>query len=467
MTPDDAQTRALVAALRRLAPRAAALLARGVSARAAVRSAWCERADAHAASVDDVLDTTCHRLGGRAPEHDCADAWMRRVHDDVRSEHRDAAERWGDALSTLLAACTAEAVALARARLDARTPAPARAAVLERLAHLAAALDESAAQWCLPLVRLPPLAALPDAVWDALGRAPAWAVVRALAQTAATDDAYRRAVATLAHRPGAWAAPRVRDAAQRVRRGRVGDTDPERLAALLAQWRWPAVDPPLATVGAWAETARTRLSEDAWAAGVHHAASAADALIERWPSAEAYARAVERLAPRLRASIDDGFERRAVAHVAHWLSGPVWTDAERAVSLAHARVVLARMRTLWAADPALAPRSPAAHALRLVATEAQSLFPDDPEDTRERLRPARVLAWRVPCTSPERAITANHGLATLDPTLAHRAAFDVAVGHPDAPMAHTYATDPATPERDRRERAVMALLARLAFEPGP
>ena len=59
--------------------------------------------------------------------------------------------------------------------------------------------------------------------------------------------------------------------------------------------------------------------------------------------------------------------------------------------MARARVVLARMRTFWADQPLLAPRSPCEHALRLVPADAVSLFPDDPEDTHERLRPARVL----------------------------------------------------------------------------
>ena len=70
----------------------------------------------------------------------------------------------------------------------------------------------------------------------------------------------------------------------------------------------------------------------------------------------------------------------------------------------------------------------------------------------------------MPCTAPERAVVANHGLAALDATLARRASFDVAVGHRDAPMAHTYPTDPPSPERERRERAVMAILMRLVAE---
>ena len=422
-----------------------------------------------AALVDAVLDTTRHRLDADAPpERACAEAWMRRVREDaVRGGRGDGADAWGGALWGLLGRCADAAAALARVRLDARLPAPERAEMLERLARLGAALDEAPDAWRFPLVRLRPLAALPAPVWDALQRAPAWVVVRALADTGATGEAYRRGVATLAHRPGAWAVVPVRRAARHVRLDDVADADPERLGTLLAQWPWPAVDPPLAMVSAWVETGRTRLDEDVWAAGVHCAASSDDIFVVLWASAEAHARAVECLAPRLRAEIDERFTRRAVAHIAHWLPGTTWTDAECAAAMARARVVLVRMRALWAREPLLAPRSPSEHALRLVPADALSLFPDDPEDTHERLRPARVLVWRVPCTSPERAVVANHGLATFDATLGRRTSFDVAVGEPDAPMARTYPADPPSPARERRERAVSAILARLAAELRP
>ena len=65
-------------------------------------------------------------------------------------------------------------------------------------------------------------------------------------------------------------------------------------------------------------------------------------------------------------------------------------------------------------------------------------------ETHARVRPARMLLWRVPCTSPERAVAASHGLAGLGSDLAARLAFDVAVARPDAPMAHTYPADPPT-----------------------
>ena len=466
MSADDVELKALVAALRRIAPRAGRLLARSPSTRALEAAVWYRRAPARAARLDAVLATARHRLGGAAsPERASADAWVRRVGDEVRGASREATgDGWSGAMKALLARCVPEAQALARARLDAHASSAARAAVLARLARLCAALGEDAHAWRLPVVRLAPLAALPRPAWPALERAPAWAVVRALADTAATDDAYRRRVATLARSPGAWAVDPVRRAAQHVRFDAVADAEPERLERLLAQWPapWGAVDPPLAMVSAWAETGRGSVGEDTWAAGLHFGARASDAFVTLWPSAEAHARAVERFAPHLRAALDRRFEARAVAHIAHWLPGTAWTDAEHAAAMARARVVLRWMRALWAREPFLAPRNRAAHALRLVPTDAVSLFPDDPEDTHARLRPARVLVWRVPCTAPERAIVAHHGLSTRDGALARRSAFDVAVGRPDAPMAHTYPADPPTLARAQRERAVAAILARIA-----
>ena len=467
MSADGVELRALVAALRRIGPRAGRLLADSPSTRAREAAVWGRRARARAALLDAVLATARHRLGGDSPERACADAWVRRACDDVHREYRDAAgDGWSGAMDALLARCVPEAEALARARLDAHASSPARAAVLARLARLGRALGEDAGAWQVPLLRLAPLAALPRPVWPALARAPAWAVVRALADTAITDDAYRRAVVTLAYRPGAWAVDPVRRAAQHVRFDAVEGADPERLGALLAQWPapWDAVDPPLAMVSAWAETGRGSVGEDTWAAGVHYGARASDAFVATWPDAEAHAGAVERLAPRLRAALDRRFEARAVAHIAHWLSARAWTDAERAAALAEAHVVLARMRALWVLEPSLAPRTGAEHAIRLVPGEPETLFPDDPEDTHARVRPARMLLWRVPCTSPERAVVAGHGLAGLGSDLAARLAFDVAVARPDAPMAHTYPADPPTPERERRERAVAAILARIAAE---
>ena len=80
--------------------------------------------------------------------------------------------------------------------------------------------------------------------------------------------------------------------------------------------------------------------------------------------------------------MDERFERRAVEHIAHALPGCAWTDAEYAAAMAKARLVLARMRTLWANDPHLAPRTPSEHALRLVSRDPLTLFPDDPEGAR-------------------------------------------------------------------------------------
>lgn len=467
MSAGGVAMRALVAALRRIAPRAGRLLAHSPSTRALEAAVWCRRARARAALLDAVLATARHHLGAAAsPERACAHAWVRRVGDEVRDAYRDAAgDGWCDAMDALLEQCVPEAQALARARLDAQASSSARAVVLARLARLCAALGEDANAWRVPLLRLAPLAALPRPVWPALERAPAWAVVRALADSAATANAYRRAIVTLAYRPGAWAVDPVRRAAQHVRSDAVADADPERLGALLAQWPepWDAVDPPLAIVSAWAETERTRLTGDAWAAGVHYGARASEAFVTLWPDAETHAGAVERLAPRLRAEMDARFERRAVAHIAHWLAPRAWTDAERAAAMAQARVVLARMSALWAREPSLAPHTVSEHAIRLVPGDPETLFPDDPEDTHERLRSARVLVWRVPCSNPPRSIVANHGLAGLGSDLAGRRAFDVAVARPDAPIAHSYPIDTQpSPERERRERAVAAILARIA-----
>ena len=211
-----------------------------------------------------------HRLGSspsrrRLPGRTCANAWAARVVADDCPERTDPAR---PSLERIVGTCIPVARALARERLALSTRPTGRPAVLGRLDRLCAALGEDRDAWRLPVARLPVLETLPEAAWRDLARAPAWAVVRALGETAAPDVDYLRALETLVRDLARWVAPRVAAAArtERIRLDRA--PDPERIAALLAAWRWPAAEPPLAMVAAYADTGRTEVDDDAWAAAL-------------------------------------------------------------------------------------------------------------------------------------------------------------------------------------------------------
>ena len=263
MSPAAAET--LAQALRAQDCAAAAALGLGASARARAMAEWFTGASRRARLLDGAIDRTRHCLAHDSPERTCAEAWVRSVIDDVLPERCGGA---GPALKRTVEACAPVAHTLVRARLALETLASARPAVLERLDRLCAALGEDRTLWHLPVARLPALDALPEAAWLGLARAPAWAVVRALGETTAPDSVYRRDLETLAQDLGRWAAPRVAAVArtERIRLARA--PDPAGVAALLAEWRWPAAEPPLAMVAAYADTGRTGVADDAWAAAL-------------------------------------------------------------------------------------------------------------------------------------------------------------------------------------------------------
>ena len=459
-----ATTEALTQALRARARSAASALARGASARALAMSQWSTRAPRRARLLDTVIGSARHRLADDWPERTCANIWVRRVAADVLPGRSDPARA---ALERIVGTCIPVARALARARLALHMHPTGRAAVLERLDRLCAALGEDRTAWHLPVARLPVLEALPEAGWRGLERAPAWAVVRALGETAAPGPDDLRDLETLAQDLGRWAAPRVGAAARTERIRLDGAPDPGRVAALLARWRWPAAEPPLAMVAAYADTGRTDLTDDAWAAALT-LAPCGD--VPLWITAEQHALAVEHQAAALRARIDAGIENEALGLLARWLleldgdppGGPGLADAND-----RAYRALEQMRTLWAAEPRLAPRGPDAAALRLGPETPSAHRPAELSRLDDAVRPRRLLVWRVPCTDPARAIVGNCGLSGLRLALAKPVSFELCTHSLDTPVVLRPTPAHACPKRTVRAEAVERIVERVAECWGP
>ena len=458
-------TETLAEALRAQALSATSALARGASARALAMSQWCSRAPRRARLLDTVIGSARHHLAGDWPERTCANIWVRRVAADVLPERSDPERA---ALERIVETCIPVARALARARLALHMHPTGRAAVLERLDRVCAALGEDRTAWHLPVARLPALEALPEAGWRGLERAPAWAVVRALGETATPGPEDLRDLETLAQDLGRWAAPRVGAAARTERIRLDGAPDPGRVAALLARWRWPAAEPPLAMVAAYADTARTDLTDDAWAAALTLAPCGDVASV--WITAEQHALAVEHQAAALRVRIDAGIENEALGLLARWLleldgdppGGPGLADAND-----RAYRALEQMRTLWAAEPRLAPRGPAAAALRLGPETPSAHRPAELSRLDDAVRPRRLLVWRVPCTSPERAIVGNCGLSGLHLALAKPVSFELCTHSLDTPVVLRPTPAHARPRRTVRAEAVERIVERVAECWGP
>ena len=379
-------TETLAEALRAQALSATSALARGASARALAMSQWCSRAPRRARLLDTVIGSARHHLAGDWPERTCANIWVRRVAADVLPGRTDPARA---ALERIVGTCIPVARALARARLALHMHPTGRAAVLERLDRLCAALGEDRTAWHLPVARLPVLEALPEAGWRGLERAPAWAVVRALGETAAPGPDYLRDLETLAQDLGRWA--------------------------------------------------------------------------------EQHALAVEHQAAALRARIDAGIENEALGLLARWLleldgdppGGPGLADAKNRASRA-----LEQMRTLWAAEPCLAPRGRAA-ALRLGPETPSAHRPAETSRPDGAVRPRRLLVWRVPCTSPERAIVGNCGLSGLRLALAKPVSFELCTHSLDTPVVLRPTPAHACPKRTVRAEAVERIVERVAECWGP
>ena len=420
---------------------------------------WQTLAPRRARLLDAVIGSARHRLADDCPGRTCANAWAGRVVADDCPERTDPAR---PSLERIVGTCIPVARALALARLALHTPPAGRPAVLERLDRLCAALGEDRGAWHVPVARLPVLEALPEARWRALGRAPTWAVVRALGETATPDIVYLRALETLAQDLGRWAAPRVGAAArtERIRLDRRPDR--ERVAALLAQWRWPAAEPPLAMVAAYADTARTEVTDDAWAAALT-LTPCGD--VPLWITAEQHVWAVEHRVAALRVHIDAGIENEALRLLAQWLrelDGDSLDEPCLADATDRAYGALEQMRTLWAAEPCLAPRSPDDTALRLEPETPAALFSVQAARLDGVVRPPRLLAWRVPCTSPERAIVGNCGLSGLHLALAKPSAFELCTHSLDPPVVLTPAPAHARPVQSARGAAVERIVERVA-----
>lgn len=449
----------LAQALSAQARSAAAALARGACARTEARSEWRARAPRRARLLDRVIESARHCLAHDAPERTCAEAWVLRVLDDVLPGRTDPAR---PALERIVGTCAPLVRTMVRARLATHTHPDERPSVLGRLDRLCDALDEDRAAWHLPVARLPALDALPEAVWRGLARAPAWAVVRALGETATSGPDYLHDLETLARSLGRWAAPRVAAAArtERIRLARA--PDPARVAALLAQWRWPAAEPPLATVAAFADTDRTEVTDDAWAAALTRG-SCAD--VPLWITAERQVWAIERQTESLRIRIDAGIEREALTLLAQWLveldGGP---PREPYVGEARDRAygALERMRRLWAAEPCLAPGGPDDTALRL-APETPTAFRGGAAARLDgTVRPPRRLAWRVPCTSPERTVVGNCGVSGLHLALAVPASFALCTHSLDTPVVLHPTPAHARCARTVRGEAIETIVERVA-----
>ena len=457
-SPSPATIEALAQALCRHDRDAAAALARGASARAHAMAQWCTRAPRRARLLDTVIGSVRHRLADDCPGHTCANAWAGRVVADVLPRRTDRAR---PSLERIVGSCIPVARALARTRLALHTLPTGRPAVLGRLDRLCTALGEDRAAWHLPVARLPVLEALSEAAWRALARAPAWAVVCALGETAAPGSYYLRALEVLARDLARWAAPRVASAArtERIRLDRA--PDPERIAALLAAWRWPAVEPPLPMVAAYADTARTEITDDAWAAA-QTLAPCGD--VPLWTTAEQHAAAIERQAGELRIRIDAGVECKALTLCAQWLlelhGDP---PGELCLYEAYERAyeVLEQMRALWAAEPCLAPCGPDDTALRLEPETPTAHHPGEATSLDEAVRPPRLLVWRVPSTDPARAIVGNGGLSGLHLALAETTCFELSAHDVDTPVVLAPTPAYARPVQTARSDAVERIVERL------
>lgn len=462
--PSTATMEALAQALRAQALPAASVLARGACARARAMSRWRARATRRARLLDTAIGSARHQLADDWPERTCADAWVGRVVADVLPGRTDPAR---PSLERIVGTCIPVARALARARLALRTRPTGRPVVLDRLDRLRAVLGEDRAAWHLPVARLPVLEILPEDTWRRLERAPAWAVVRALGENAARDTDYLRDLETLTQDLGRWAAPRVNAAArtERIRLDRA--PDPERVAALLAKWRWPAAEPPLAMVAAYADTGRTEVDDDAWAAALT-LAPCGD--VPLWITAEQHALAVEHQVTALRVRIDAGIELEALGLLARWLleldadpPGEFCLDE----ALEQASGVLEQMRGLWAAEPCLAPRDPDETTLRLEPETPTAYRPAEAACLVGAVRPQRLLAWRVPCTSPERALVGNCGLSGLHLALAEPASFELCTHSLDTPVVLHPTPAHARPVQTARGDAVERIVERVAEDWGP
>ena len=149
----------------------------------------------------------------------------------------------------------------------------------------------------------------------------------------------------------------------------------------------------------------------------------------------------------------------------------VVAHAEQAPSLADANDrayrALEQMRTLWAAEPCLAPRGPAAAALRLGPETPSAHRPAELSRLDDAVRPRRLLVWRVPCTSPERAIVGNCGLSGLRLALAKPVSFELCTHSLDTPVVLRPTPAHARPMRTVRAEAVERIVERVAEYWGP
>ena len=189
--------------------------------------------------------------------------------------------------------------------------------------------------------------------------------------------------------------------------------DPARIEALLQGWPWPEAMPPLPALAACAEVGRETLSRNEWVAG------ATLNTIREPARAEQMVREIEALAPKLHETIEQAIEDEAIEQL-----GQAFSDADhRHPTRGERQAVLRRMRELWAANRHLAPEDPAEHALSIGTTGKNEVFrlllPWVPPSLEGALHALPALTWRVPYTSPERALAGGGDI--VEEAGAHRA----------------------------------------------
>lgn len=473
-----AEEQALASALRRHASEIATVITDRPLLHALESAKWHAKADSRNSLVDAAIDSTRHRLGDASPLSACADEWLAHIANDVienptedqLSKLHDIVHQRRGRLRSILEACRPQVEALACARLTDRTRPKAYTDVLERLKQLAAALGEDHGEWRVPLVRLPPLGALDSSTWRELERAPAWAVVLALGEPRALDTDYCCDIESLVQSPAHWATPHIAEAARISNISLTHDVDPKHIEPLLASWPWPNAQPPLSIIGACADTRRVALTHDEWAYAVSLAYIDE---MEMSLNADDVVATIDQRAPRLRTKFEEEIEDQALRYLAEWLG----ERRKQPPSDADCKAALDHMRALWAADPLLAPATPDDHNLRIepmepeergAKDESNALYWNLPTSLQYAIRRSRGIAWRVPFTSPERAIAASEDISKLATEVANHASLTSPVrsathhGLFNMMISHRRRADcDAVP---RRIAAVEAILDRIAAD---
>lgn len=467
MNSGTAEAQALANALIHQTDAVSKVIESGATLRASVRGQWIRRASTRAGLVDAAINSTRHRLGDAAPERACVDQWLDIVARDFVDDPSD--NQLYD-VRRILKECRPQAEALARVRLDAR----AYSNVHKQLEHLCTALNEHLDTWRLPLARLSPLAALPPRTWMGLAREPAWAVVYALGEACAPNDDYRDAIETLIKQAGQWAKPHIASAAKFARIDLADELDPTRIEPLLKSWPWPNAVPPLAIIAALADTDRTSLSCDQWAATLALDLDGELALL----SPEGLVELIESTAREFRAEIEKSIVRIAHSRLENWClerrKQPPF-DAGHQREAVCAEAALMRMRTLWAENALLSPDNPGDDNLRI-----EPMAPDEPAANEEsgwviarsppslqyRVRNPRALVWRVPYTSPERAIAGIDDMSELATEIAENASFTISCrrGPHDIHILGSTPRPANGATARRREVAVKEILDRIVAE---